>query len=68
VWNFVSHVKGDKHKLRVFENKALRIFGTMRKEATGDWRKLHNEELHNLHSSADITRVIKSRQMKWMGM
>jgi hypothetical protein len=62
VWNFVSHIKRDEHKLRVFENNVLRrIYGTMRKEATGDWRKLHNEDLHNLHSSATIIRVIKSR-------
>jgi hypothetical protein len=43
-----------------------RIFGTMRKAVIGDWRKLHNEELHNFHSSANSIRVIKSRQMKWM--
>jgi hypothetical protein len=63
VWNFVSHIKGEEHKLRVFENKVLmRIFGTRMEEVTGDWRKLHN-----LHSSADIIRMIKSRRMKCMG-
>jgi hypothetical protein len=46
--------------LRVFSNMVLRnIFGPMRKEVTGDWRKLHNEELHDLYSSPNIMRVIK---------
>jgi hypothetical protein len=49
----------------VFENRVLRrIFGPKRDEVTGDWRKLHNEELHNLHSSPDIIRMIKSRRMR----
>jgi hypothetical protein len=44
----------------VFENKVLRrIFGPKREEVTGDWRKLHNEELHNLYSSPNIIRMIK---------
>jgi hypothetical protein len=56
----------EKHRLSVFENKALRrIFGPKRFEATEDWRKLHNEELHNLCSSPDIIRLIKSRRTKW---
>jgi hypothetical protein len=42
-----------------------RIFGTKRDEVTGDWRKLHNEELHNLYSSPNIIRMIKSRRMRW---
>jgi hypothetical protein len=46
----------------VFENRVLRrIFGPKRDEVTGDWRKLHNEELHNLYSSPNIIRIIKSR-------
>jgi hypothetical protein len=53
--------------VRVFENRVLRIFGPKRDEVTGDWRKLHNEELHNLYSSPSIIRVIKSRRMKWAG-
>jgi hypothetical protein len=42
-----------------------RIFGPKRDEVTGDWRKLHDEELHNLYSSANIIRMIKSRRMRW---
>jgi hypothetical protein len=45
----------EEHILRVFENKVLRrIFGPKRDEVTGEWRELHNEELHNLYSSRDI--------------
>jgi hypothetical protein len=52
--------------LRVFENRVLRrIFGPERDEVTGDWRKLHNEELHSLYSSPNIIRMIKSRTMGW---
>jgi hypothetical protein len=58
----------DEHKLRVFENRALRrITGPKRDEVTGEWRKLHNEELHNLYSSPDIIRQIKSRRSRWAG-
>jgi hypothetical protein len=47
----------EEHRLRVFENRVLRrIFGRKRDEVTGEWRKLHNEELHNLYSSPDIIR------------
>jgi hypothetical protein len=54
--------------LRVFENRVLRrIFGPKRDEVTGEWRKLHNEELHNLYSSPDIIRQVKSRRMRWAG-
>jgi hypothetical protein len=50
----------------VFENRVLRrIFRPKRDEVTEGWRKLHNEELHNLYSSLDIIRMIKSRRMKW---
>jgi hypothetical protein len=43
------------------------IFGPRRDEVTGDWRKLHNEELHNLYSSPNVIRMIKSRRMRWAG-
>jgi hypothetical protein len=52
----------------VFENRVLRrIFGPKRDEVTGEWRKLHIEELHNLYSSTDIIRQVKSRRMRWAG-
>jgi hypothetical protein len=51
----------------VFENRVLRrIFGSKRDDVTGEWRKAHNEELHNLYSSLDIIRQIKSRRMTWV--
>jgi hypothetical protein len=50
----------EEHRLRVFENRVLRrIFGPTRDEVTGQWRKFHNGELHNLYSSPDIIRQIK---------
>ncbi|KAJ4436484.1 hypothetical protein ANN_16515 [Periplaneta americana] len=58
----------EEHRLRVFENKVLRkIFGAKRDEVTGEWRKLHNTELHALYSSSDIIRNIKSRRLRWAG-
>jgi hypothetical protein len=51
----------------VFEKGVLRIFGPKADEVTGSWRKLHNEELHNLYSSPSIIRKIKSRRMRWEG-
>jgi hypothetical protein len=52
----------------VFENRVLRrIFGPKREEVAGDWRRQHNEELHNFYASLNIIRVIKSRRMKWVG-
>jgi hypothetical protein len=54
-------------RLRVFENRVLRIFGPKRDEVTGGWRKLHNKEFHNLYSSPSIIRMIKSRRMRWVG-
>jgi hypothetical protein len=50
----------EEHRLRVFENGVLRkIFGTKREEVAGCWRRLHNEELHNLYTSLNIVRVIE---------
>jgi hypothetical protein len=52
----------------VFENRVLRrIFGPKREEVTGEWRKLHNEELSDLYSSTNIVRVIKKRRLRWAG-
>jgi len=57
-----------KHKLRVFENRVLRmIFGPKRKEVMGGCRRLHNEELHNLYTLPSIIRVNKSRRISWTG-
>ena len=54
----------EEHRLRVFENRVLRrIFGPKRDGVTGEWRKLHNDELNDLYSSPNIVRVIKSRRM-----
>ena len=56
----------EERKLRVFENMVLRrIFGPRRNEVTGEWRRLHNEEINDLYSSRNIVRVIKSRRMRW---
>jgi hypothetical protein len=56
------------HRLRVFENRVLRvIFGPKRDEVTGGWRKLHNEEVHDFYSSPSIIRIIKSRGVRWAG-
>jgi len=58
----------EERKLRVFEKITLRrIFGPRRDEVTGEWRRLHNEELNDLYISPNIVRVIKSRRMKWAG-
>jgi hypothetical protein len=54
------------HRLRVFENRALRrMFGPKRDEVTGGWRELNNEELRDLYSSPSIIRMVKLRKMGW---
>ena len=54
--------------MRVFENRVLRrVFGPKRDGVTGEWRKLHNEELSDLYSLHNIVRVVKSRRMRWAG-
>ena len=63
-WSFTLR---EEHRLRVFENRVLRIFGPRRDGVTGKWRKLHNEQINSLYSSPNIVRVIKSRRMRWAG-
>jgi hypothetical protein len=62
----LSLTLGEKHRLRVFENSVLKIFGPKREEDTL-WRKLYNDELHSLYFSLNIVRVIKSRGMRLAG-
>jgi hypothetical protein len=63
----VSHPQR-RSRLRVFENRVLRrIFGRKREEVAEDWRRLHNEELHNLYASPNIIRVIISRRKRLAG-
>jgi len=58
----------EERRLRVFENRVLRgIFGSKRDEVTGEWRKLHNEELNDLYCSPNIVQVLKSRRIRWAG-
>jgi hypothetical protein len=58
----------EEHRLRVFENRMLmRISGPKKDEVAGSWRKLHNEELHNLYSSPSIITMINSKRMRWTG-
>jgi hypothetical protein len=55
----------EKRRLRLFVNRVLRrVFGPKRDEVTGEWKKLHNEELNNLYSLTNIVRVVKSRRMR----
>jgi hypothetical protein len=58
----------EEHRLRLFENRVpRRTFGPERAEVTGGWRKLHDEELHNLYSRPNIIRMSESRRMRWVG-
>jgi hypothetical protein len=58
----------EENRLSVFENRVLRrIFGPKRDEVTRDWRKLHNEELHEFYYSPSIIKIMKLRRMKWVG-
>jgi hypothetical protein len=64
-----SLILREEHRLRVFENRVLRrILGPKRDAVMGEWRKLRNEELCGLYSSPSITRIIKSRRMRWSGL
>jgi len=64
----LSLILREECRLRMFENRVLRrIFGPKRDKGTGEWRKLHNEELNHLYSSPNIVQVIKSRRMRWTG-
>jgi hypothetical protein len=64
IWSLTSR---EEQRLRVFENKVLRIFGPKRDEVTEGWRKLLNEELCNLYSSPSTIKIIKSKRMRWAG-
>jgi hypothetical protein len=58
---------GEEYRLRVLENRVLRKIFRPKREEDGSWRKLHNDELHDLYSSLNIIRVIKSRRLRWAG-
>ena len=63
-----SLILREERRLRVFESRVLRrVFGPKRDEVTGEWRKLHNEELRDLYTLPNIVRVVKSRRIRWAG-
>jgi hypothetical protein len=63
-----SLILKEEHGLKLLDNRVLRrIFGPKRDEVIGGWRKLHNEELHNLYSQPSVIRMIESRRMRWLG-
>ena len=67
MWSCWSLTFREESRLRVFENRILRwMFGPKRDE-NGEWRRLHNEELHSLYRSPNIIRVMKSRRLRWAG-
>jgi hypothetical protein len=57
----------NEHRLKVFENRVLRIFGLKRDEMIRGWRELYGEELQNSYSSLSVIRMVKSRRMRWAG-
>jgi hypothetical protein len=64
----LSFTLREERRLRVFENGVLRrIFGPRKDKVTGEWRKLHDEEINDLYFSPNIFRVIKSRRKSWVG-
>jgi hypothetical protein len=66
--NTVQHATIEEAVFSVFENRVLRrIFGPKGDDVTGGWRKLHNEELHDLYSSPSIISMVKSKRMRWAG-
>ena len=64
-WNMVSYIKGG--MLRLFENRILRRILGPKRDENGEWRRLHNEELHWFYHSHNIVRVIKSRRLRLSG-
>jgi hypothetical protein len=68
VGNLVSDTLRDEHRLMVFKNRVLRrILGPKRDKVAEGWRKVHDEELHDLYCSPSIIRMIKSRRLRWAG-